>query len=393
MSMTDDKDDFNDTLLKGGDEAVRARILKFEPAKPKKKPNGSAGAQPTNAETKAEVERLAKLSKIEYDRQREPAAEKLGIRVKTLDDEVDKHRQADGDDKRGPSIKDTEPWPAVVSLAAALDSAITAYSQYLVVPDGGSEVMALWSMGTHCIREFPIFPRLAITSPVKACGKSLLLRILKTTSARSVIMTNANIAPLFRMISMCRPSIFLDEADNHLSDKPDLLALLNDGYAEGGRVWRCEGENNEVKEFDVYAAVAISMINRPAATLLSRSIEIRMQRKTRGQKTVNFRGDRIAPELIEVQRKFARAAIDHADALRSSDPDMGSLFNRDADNWRPLFAIADVAGGTWPKRVRELAAGAIKSNDEQSTKELLLADMRAAFEAARTDRLSSEDRD
>jgi hypothetical protein len=45
-----------------------------------------------------------------------------------------------------------------------------------------------------------------------------------------------------------RPSIFLDEADNGLTDKPDLLALLNDCYAAGGRIWRCEGENNEVKE-------------------------------------------------------------------------------------------------------------------------------------------------
>jgi hypothetical protein len=89
-----------------------------------------------------------------------------------------------------------------------------------------------------------------MTSPEKGMRKIAIAPALKCTSARPVIITNANIAPLFRMISVNRPSIFLDEADNYLNDKPDLLALLNDGYAAGGRVWRMEGEKNEVKEFD-----------------------------------------------------------------------------------------------------------------------------------------------
>jgi hypothetical protein len=271
-----------------------------------------------------------------------------------------------------------------------LDQAVAAYSRYLILPRGGAEKMALWSMGTHCFQEFSIFPRFAVTSPVKECAKSLLLRVLKCTSARPVIMTNANIAPLFRMISVCRPSIFLDEADNYLNDKQDLLALLNDGYADGGRVWRCEGENNEVKEFDVFAPAAIAMINRPPPTLLSRSIEIRMQRKRPGQTTANFRGDRTDPVLWEIQRKFARVASDGAATLRSADPDMDGLLNRDADNWRPIFALAELAGGEWIRRVRELAQAAVASKDEESTKEQLLADLLSAFQAKNTDRLSSE---
>ena len=168
------------------------------------------------------------------------------------------------------------------------------------------------------------------------------------------------------------------------------LALLNDGYAAGGVVWRCEGENNEVKEFAVFAPVAIAQIKRPTQTLLSRSIEIRMVRKTRDEQIANFRGDRPDPELAEVQRKFARAAIDYGDALGAADPIMGDLINRDADNYRPLFAICDLAGGNWPKRIREIALHAMSIKADQSTKELLLADIRAAYKAKGTDRLSSE---
>jgi hypothetical protein len=343
----------------------------------------------------AEIERLSKLPPMEYEHERKRAAEKLGIsRVSVLDDAVRAARTengATGRQGRKPSITEAEPWPEPVNLADTLDKAVAAYSRYLILPRGGAEKMALWSMGTHCFQEFQIFPRLAVTSPVKECAKSLLLRVLKSTSARPVIMTNANIAPLFRMISAHRPSIFLDEADNYLSDKPDLLALLNDGYAAGGRIWRCEGENNEVKEFDVFAPVAIAMINRPPTTLLSRSIEIRMQRKGPGETTANFRGDRADPVLAEIQRKFARIAVDHAGALRLTDPNMGSLFNRDADNWRSMFAVAELAGEDWPRRVRELAQDAVTSRAEQSTKEQLLADMLSAFQAKSTDRLSSED--
>ncbi len=341
-----------------------------------------------------EIKRLAKLTPIEYGRERKLAAEKLGCdRLADLDDAVKTARAENGGrgrQGRKPTITETEPWPEPPNLADTLDQAVAAYSRYLILPRGGAEKMALWSMGTHCFHEFPIFPRLAVTSPVKECAKSLLLRVLKCTSAHPVIMTNANIAPLFRMISVCRPSIFLDEADNYLKDKPDLLALLNDGYADGGRVWRCEGENNEVKEFDVFAPVAIAMINRPPPTLLSRSIEIRMQRKRPGQTTANFRGDRVDPVLSEIQRKFARVADDSAAALRSADPDMNGLLNRDADNWRPMFALAELAGGEWIRRVRELAQAAVASKDAESTKEQLLADLLLAFQTRNTNRLSSE---
>ena len=332
----------------------------------------------------AEIKRLAKLPTIEYERQRKASAERLGItRIAALDNVVKATRAKSGaanGQGRVPSVADVSPWGETVNPADILDEAVAAYLRYLILPDGGAVKMAIWSLGTHCFQCFPIFPRLAMTSPEKECAKTLLLRVLKCTSARPVIITNANIAPLFRMISVNRPSIFLDEADNYLNDKPDLLALLNDGYAAGGRVWRCEGEKNEVKEFDVFAPVAIAMINRPPDTLLSRSIEIRMKRKKRGEITENFRGDRIAPELLEIQRKFARAAIDHADALRMADPDMGSLFNRDADNWRPMFAIAEIAGRRWPQHIREVAQSAVAAKAEQSIREKLLADIRRIFD-------------
>ena len=84
---------------------------------------------------------------------------------------------------------------------------------------------------------------------------------------------------------------------------------------------------------------------------------------------------------------------------------MGELVNRVADNWRPLFAIADVAGGLWPKMAREIALAADKASAEQYVSVLLLQDIRWIFDGRpetnddggtvprgiRSDRISSAD--
>src|SRR5215469_10975142 len=69
---------------------------------------------------------------------------------------------------------------------------------------------------------------------------------------------------------------------------------------------------------------------------------------------------------------------------------MGGLINRVADNWRPLFAIADMIGGDWPSRAREAAAN-LMPKETESIGPMLLEDIKAAFEAKSTDRLSSEE--
>jgi len=65
------------------------------------------------------------------------------------------------------------------------------------------------------------------------------------------------------------------------------------------------------------------------------------------------------------------------------------LFNRVADNWRPLFAIADAVGEPWAALARDAAKSARKGADDQSLRVLLLSDVRDVFWAKNTDRLRS----
>jgi hypothetical protein len=82
----------------------------------------------------------------------------------------------------------------------------------------------------------------------------------------------------------------------------------------------------------------------------------------------------------DLQRKCARWAQDHLEALRQADPVL-PVKGRRADCWRPLVAIADRAGGKWPDRARE----AVKKLSEVETEDQvmgvqLLHDIRTVFE-------------
>jgi hypothetical protein len=85
----------------------------------------------------------------------------------------------------------------------------------------------------------------------------------------------------------------------------------------------------------------------------------------------------------------ARWADDYAEQIAEINPDMNGLINRTADNWRPLFAIAEVIGLDWPVRIRE-AAAALAPRENDTTGTMVLADIRKIFDEHK-ERLWSEE--
>ena len=101
-----------------------------------------------------------------------------------------------------------------------------------------------------------------------------------------------------------------------------------------------------------------------------------------------------AGHLLDLASRAARWTSDHEKELLRLDPVMpGGLFNRRADVWRPLVAIAEVAGGAWPERVRTEAAALESSaaDETESITVMLFGDIRAAFEKYGDDKMPSAD--
>jgi hypothetical protein len=351
----------------------------------------SNGADPTERETTAELDRLAKLRPIEYDRERRAAAKKLGLNVKTIDDEIKIRHSADtvtAGQGRAFVPPKIEPWPDPVDGAAMLSEVASTIKRYLVMPTGAAETAALWVTHTYCFEIFMITPRLAITSPEKQCGKTTFLELLEYLVAVPLMMSNASPAGIFRVVEMHKPTLLIDEADTFLKENEELRGILNSGYRKGGAVLRTVGDDHEPRLFSTWAPLAIAMIGNLPDTLADRAVACSMRRRKKGERVESFRAGRLK-YLKDIVRQIARWAADHEGELRTADPDIPGLENRAADNWQPLVAIADAAGGDWPKCVRDIATAAAAARADQSTKVQLLADIRAAF--GDLDRLSSED--
>jgi putative DNA primase/helicase len=343
-----------------------------------------------------EIERLAALEPFSYEVARTDAAKRLNVRAHILDREVARKRREfglaadDGDSGQGRAVKidDVLPWPDPVEgdhVASALAAGI---KRYVVLSDTAADAIALWVLHTWLVNNFGISPRLGINSPTKGCGKTTVLRFLAHVVRRSKRAGSISPSALFRAVEQFQPTILLDETEKYIEHGSDLHALLNEGHCKGGTVMRVLGDKLELREFAIFGAVAFARNGSLPDDLEQRSIVIRLQRRRADEPLSELRDDR-CESLRNTARMAARWAEDMGDIIRGHDPDMGGLINRVADNWRPLFAIADAIGSDWPERARA-AASALAPRESDSTRTMLLADIKAIFDEGK-ERLWSEE--
>ena len=329
-----------------------------------------------------EIERLAELSDIDYERQRKEFAKARGIRASALDRAVTKARgkQEKADDLQGSAcnLAEIEPWEEEVNAAETLDGISQRFTHYASLPPGATDALALWCAHAHCFNAFTHSPRLNITAPEKGCGKTTVRNVVALFVPKPVLAENMTTAVLFRMVDLHAPTVLADEYDTWLMKNEELRGLLNSGHARDGVVLRCVGDEQEVRSFKAFSPVVLCGIGALPGTLHDRSIVVKLERAKRGELPFRFDPRRVDEEKI-LCKKLARFAQDARPALEACDPQMPeSAYNRVADNWRPLFAIAEIAGGQWPARCEqafELLTGTA-GEEEMSLRTELLNDIR-----------------
>lgn len=358
--------------------------------------NAHAGpaAEGTGADPRDTVARLAALPDMEVDRLVGGEARRLGCRVSTLRGEVAEARAAQVADAAGPatgggrplSLPDREPWPRPVDGAEVLDGLADALRRHVVMGEAEVDATALWIAFTYALDRFDHAARLRIRSPEKRCGKSTLLDLLMETCARPLPVNNITPAALFRSVEVARPTLLIDEADTFMRDNEELRGIVNSGHRRSlafvVRNVEVGGEHQPCM-FSTWAAIAIAGIGALHGTVEDRSVAVELKRKLPSEKVERL--DRAArARLGELARRLARWAADAGPALDDADPATpAGLNDRAADNWRPLLALADAAGGAWPERARRAAvtlSGGDDGGDSLATD--LLADVKGLFEAA-----------
>ncbi|RLB37448.1 MAG: DNA primase, partial [Deltaproteobacteria bacterium] len=130
--------DFNDLAQLEGLEAVRACL---DQAKYPKL---------SEEEVEAELDRVATLTPVQYDRTREETAKRLKVRVSTLDEEVKKRRPKQGEGDRAVIVEDLEPWAEAVNGAELLGEIKGVIHDHVVLKPEQATAISLWAVLTFC---------------------------------------------------------------------------------------------------------------------------------------------------------------------------------------------------------------------------------------------------
>src|SRR5262249_1579735 len=147
-----------------------------------------------------EIEQLASLSPIEYDRRRKEEAKKFGIKLDTLDREVGKLRaKQEAVDDPLPHWN-VEPSPDLVDGAALLDAISQVFRRYIVLPQDADIALAIWVLHAWTMDAGEISPFMVLVSPTKRCGKTSVLVLLQYLTPRSELASNITPSALFRYI-------------------------------------------------------------------------------------------------------------------------------------------------------------------------------------------------
>jgi len=304
---------------------------------------------------------------------------------------VSAERKDSSDDDMG--FPDIEPWDSPVNPGALLSEISATLRRFIVCQRETADACALWAAMTWFMDVVQVAPLAVITAPEKRCGKSQLLFLLGKLSCRPLLASNISSSALFRTMNAWKPTLLVDEADAFMRDNEELRGILNAGHTrDSAYVVRVVGEELKPQRFNVWGAKALAGIGRMADTLMDRAIVFKLRRKLPDENVERLRY--AEPGLFnKIASKLARFAGDYHEAIRRARPDLPSSLNdRAQDNWEPLLAIADAAGGEWPRRARQAALKlSVRDNVTMTTGTELLADVKAVLESKGLDRISTSD--
>lgn len=275
-------------------------------------------------------------------------------------------------------------------------------NRFLVDSDEhASTIRTLWIAQTGFLDIWTKAPRLLVISPEPNCGKSTLLEILRCFVPRPDLMSGTTEAGLYQAITDCNdehgapPTILLDQLDKIFGNAelgrrhhPGIENVLETGFNSSGILKRkMRGKSVRINVFAPMALAGTMDLGFVPDAVVSRSIIVRMFKRSLPGERENW-NDRSHPrqakrvgKLLQMWAELVREAVREQWAAVPVPPGLSA---RDADKWRPLLIMADLAGGDWPQRARAAAVAAVaasRDSTEANVPTQLLRDIRTVFDA------------
>jgi hypothetical protein len=284
--------------------------------------------------------------------------------------------------------------------SALLDDVASFIRRFVCISVEQAEVLSLWTVHTHCAAAADTTPYMHVNSPEKQSGKTRLEEVEELLVANPWFTGRVSAACLTRKIDAQHPTLLLDESDAAFGSGEEyaeaLRGILNSGHRRGGSTSCCVGvgANIRFKDFSTFCPKMLAGLNSLPGTIASRSIPIRMQRKTRETQVERFRRKKVEPEAAKLRRRIAAWSKAQLKRLREIDPELPfELSDRQADGAEPLLAIAELVGGNWPQRARDALVKLCTSSDaeDSSLGVRLLCDIAELFSTTKVVKLRSQE--
>lgn len=179
-------------------------------------------------------------------------------------------------------IDDAENEEMKILLGETYEKIKEVLQRYVKLKDDDYELVAIWIIGTYCIKSFETFPYLFINAQ-KGSGKTRLLKLIEALSNKGELLTSMREAVLFR-IATDDKTILIDELEGlDRKENAPLKELLNACYKRGTKVYRMrkKGEEYIPEAFYPFTPIAIANISGLDDVLGDRCITIRLDKSAK----------------------------------------------------------------------------------------------------------------
>jgi hypothetical protein len=251
----------------------------------------------------------------------------------------------------------------------------------------------LFAAHTHCVDTegkliFDSTPRLAILSDRPGSGKTTILELVRLLSYRGhkVSARNTTAPGLIRAIQEEKASLFLDQIERMLTHSGNGFAnridIMETGYERTGKSLNADGFHSTFAPLAMAGLQSMFLGNPNLEALRTRSILIFMEPIPEGLMDEDdcYQATFHESMVAAIGRKMNSEIKTMQEVIKAAKPEMSGVRLRQRQIWRPLFMIAEAAGGLWPEKARsacrEIALGLETSRKELSPAEQLWNDIR-----------------